>query len=81
MTALGRSVAFALFIGAARADADPGQVARLRAEIPPLLETFRADGQPRPVLEHVIEIMGAEWRPSPEWRQWIDAMLVPEEGS
>ena len=39
-------LAFVMFVGAARADADPAQRDRLKAEIPPLLEEYVHGGSP-----------------------------------
>jgi hypothetical protein len=72
---LGGSMAFLLFIGAACADATPEQSAQLRERVKPLLGTYRTDGNPRPVLETVLEVMGPDWQPTGEWRAWIDKML------
>ncbi|MFD1145953.1 hypothetical protein [Saccharothrix hoggarensis] len=70
---LSRALAFVLFVGAARADAIPSQLARFRAELPPLLGGFRETGDERPVRELIRDVMGADWRPAAEWRDAISA--------
>ena len=67
-----------MFIGAARADADPTQRDRLKAEIPPLLEEYVHGGSPETVLRRVVEIMGPQWRPTGEWATWIDGLTKRE---
>lgn len=69
-------LALVMFIGAARADADPTQRDRLKAEIPPLLEEY--GGSPETVLRQVVEIMGPQWRPTGEWATWIDGLTKRE---
>ena len=73
--ALSAHLALVMFIGSARAEATLDQRSRLAAEVKPLLGTFRADGDPKPLLLKVIEIMGPEWEPSGEWKAWIDSLL------
>jgi hypothetical protein len=72
-------LALVMFIGAARADADPTQRDRLKAEIPPLLEEYVHEGSPETVLRQVVEIMGPQWRPTGEWATWIDGLTKREE--
>lgn len=71
-------LALVMFIGAARADADPTQRDRLKAEIPPLLEEYGDGGSPETVLRQVVEIMGPQWRPTGEWATWIDGLTKRE---
>jgi len=72
---LGGAMAFVLFVGAANADATPEKRKQLRERLTPLLETYRTEGNPKPILEAVIDIMGPDWEPHGEWATAIDAML------
>lgn len=75
MSALGGNLAFLMFVGAARADASPDQLAQLRERLPPLLDAYKAEGNPRPTMEAVIDIMGPTWRPQGDWARQIDTFL------
>ncbi|MBK6556125.1 MAG: hypothetical protein IPG16_02565 [Comamonadaceae bacterium] len=68
-------LAFLMFVGAARADANPEQRTRLRDEIKPMLDGFRETGNPEPTMRKVAEIMGEEWEPSGDWLEQIDLFL------
>ena len=68
-------LAFLMFVGAARADANPEQRTRLRDEIKPMLDGFRETGNPEPTMRKVAEIMGEEWEPSGDWPEQIDLFL------
>lgn len=71
-------LALVMFIGAARADADPAQRDRLKAEIPPLLKEYRRGDSPETVLLRVVEIMGPQWQPTGEWATWINGLTKRE---
>ena len=71
----GHHLAFLMFVGAARADANPEQRTRLRDEIKPMLDGFRETGNPEPTMRKVAEIMGEEWEPSGVWAEQIDLFL------
>lgn len=75
MSALSGHLALVMFVAAARADATHEQRGRLDERLKPLIQSFRADGDPEPLLLKVIEIMGPEWEPSGEWKAWIDSLL------
>ncbi len=76
---LGGALALLMFVGAARKDASPEQVARLKAEaLPPLSDKSLDDADAyRTCLETVVEIMGPDWTPGPEWQAQIDTFLNP----
>jgi translation elongation factor EF-Tu-like GTPase len=71
---LAKMLRFVVYVSAARADADPEQLQRLRTEVPPLLDQLRADGQTLPVVNRVREIMGPEWQPTGDWARQIHAL-------
>lgn len=78
---LGAHLAFVMFIGAARSDADEQQTSLLRERVLPLLDTFKADGNARPVLDAVLEVMGPDWQPRGEWSDYIDSLLRKDGGT
>lgn len=80
MTEWRAPLALVMLIGSARADSSEDQLARLRAEIPPLLRQFREDGVMRPIVDKVIEIMGVEWRPSGDWDLFLRKLLEKSDG-
>lgn len=76
-------LAFTLFIGAARADADFDQLARLRAEVMPVIERLAAPKLPvaeQRKLMYIVgtrlqDIMGKDWQPRDEWWSQIQALI------
>lgn len=65
------SLAFTLFVGAARYDATPEQASMMKAQIPPLLEAYKDTGDERHVREAVHRIMGPQWMPNNDFRRTI----------
>ena len=84
---LGPWMAFTLFIGAARADANPDQIKSLRANVlPAIADLKRRDLTPEEtrrvlvvVLTRVQTIMGHDWQPQGEWMVAINSMLERKE--
>lgn len=80
---IGPWLAFSLFIGAARSDADPAQLNTLRNHvIPAIRDLKRRDITPEEtrrclavVLVRVQTIMGKDWQPQGEWMVAINSML------
>lgn len=71
MNALASTVAMLLYVGAAREDATPDQVAELRARVLPALEDGASD---REVRRLVRDVMGRGWRPSPRWAEQVRSL-------
>jgi hypothetical protein len=65
------SLAFTLFVGAARYDATPEQVSMLKAQIIPLLVAYKENGDETAVREAVHRIMGPQWKPNVDFRRQI----------
>jgi hypothetical protein len=66
---------FNLLVGAANAVASVEQKERLK-QIPDLI---RAGAELRKLGALVLEIMGPEWVPGPEWMEQIEALATKEE--
>lgn len=66
--ALAGAMDFLLFMGAARKDANPRQVARIRTEVVPLLAVYRENGNEAPIRAKIQQIMGPDWQPGSDWR-------------
>lgn len=64
---LGRALSMVMYLGAARADATPAQLAQLRDAIEPLKAHIKR-GEYAHAKLLVREIMGDGWVPGPEWR-------------
>ena len=63
---------FTLYVGAARADASPEQLARLRSEFVPMLKGFREGTiDKKEMLTKVDEIMGKDWHVPEPWSTQI----------
>lgn len=73
--ALGDGVALIAVANAAFADADPRQRLRLRTELPGLMDEYKVNGDIRPLVRKFREVMGEEWKPTGEWRRWINRAL------
>jgi hypothetical protein len=65
------SLAFTLFVGAARYDATPEQVSMLKAQVVPLLDGYKETGDETAVREAVHRIMGPQWKPNADFRRTI----------
>lgn len=80
---LGAWMAFIMYVGAARADASPPQLRRLRKEVVPTINKLKGrDAAPEDtkstlieILKQVQGIMGKEWKPQGEWMRAIDSLL------
>jgi len=69
-------LAFTLFIGAARADATPAQRQALQERLMPLLPRYRSEGDEGPIRAAVRDVMGVDWKPTGQWREWISKLDV-----
>lgn len=69
-----KTLGFTLYIGAARADATPEQVDRLKTGVMSELDLYRRTGDDRPIRKKILEIMGENWEPSGDWKRTIDAL-------
>lgn len=68
------SLAFVLYVGAARSAATPVQRDALRARVIPALGIYRATGNEGPVRAVIRDVMGATWEPDAEWKTMIDKL-------
>jgi len=71
-------MAFVMLVGAANADSDSYQRARLREEFLPLLKNTK-HWDAHQLTRKLQDIMGERWAPSGEWMAQIDALLPPKE--
>lgn len=69
------TLSLVLFVGAARADATPEQLEQLREHVLPLVDAMREDGDVRPLLNTVLDVMGPNWNITGEWKQLLDRLL------
>lgn len=72
MSDIGPHLAMVMFMGAARADSSPDQLARLRGEVLPMMHdksTPYCD-----IIARVRDIMPAGWRLTGEWSASIDRL-------
>ena len=67
MNDLGKTVALVTYVGAANWDSTDAQRAELKRMVVPLLDTFRENGDVKPILVAVRSVMGKEWKPTGEW--------------
>jgi len=65
-----------LTIGAASSDAedDPEKLQALHEGIILPLEIYRATGEPEFLLRAVHDTMGADWEPTGDWAEYLDAI-------
>lgn len=64
-----------LILGAARHDADVGQLTHLRQELPPAMEQYAAMRVQSDYIRCLIQdIMGPEWKPTGAWATAIERM-------
>lgn len=73
-TSLARHLLVVMLFGAARSDATPEQVARIRDECLPMMRDHETGLDE--VVRHLFSIMG-DWMPAGEWEDWI-VNLLPE---
>lgn len=78
MTSFVEGIALTLFLGAARAEATPEQLDRLRELMPPALQSYRRNGDEGPVRAAVAAVLGAGWEPSGEWAMWLRSVRGAE---
>ena len=79
---IGGWFAFTLFINAARTDADPEQLKRLRSEVIPAIQGLKRRDLTNDevkrllaiVLFKVQGIMGPTWEPDAEHMAWINSL-------
>lgn len=78
--AVRRALLVVMFIGAARADATPAQVARLQNEVLPALKNPAASAREayRDAVLATAAVMGPQWRPAGKWDDQIQALLKEE---
>lgn len=69
------SLALTLYVGAANHDATPEQRQRLRETVmPEMRQVYAPTGDESTVRAAVLEVMGADWAPSGDWKRQIDAL-------
>lgn len=70
-----RAFSLVLFVSAAKDDAQSaGKIKELRQVVLPALQTYRDVGDQDPVRAAVRSVMGQDWKPSGDWKIWIDKM-------
>lgn len=70
-------LALTLFMGAARKDANPQQLERLRAEVIPMIKDFRDGASPKAMLDKTVEIMGVDWKIPEDFHRAIINLTSP----
>lgn len=65
---------FIMVLGAAQSDATPEQRRHMNDRIRPLMEQFREDGNPKPIIDQISATLGQDWRPSGEWAEFLKGL-------
>lgn len=75
--AVRRALLAVMFIGAASNDATPAQRLALQEEVLPVLQNphFNAGDAMAQAILDTQSVMGAPWKPTGEWDDWILALL------
>lgn len=75
MSAMAAALRLLLLVGAARADATPEQLERLRAELPTALRgRYASTGDESEVRALLVKVMDPSWAPSGKWAEQLAAL-------